>query len=113
MPPILARSGGERRTGQVERHRAQHGKAAFKHRGEALRVGAALDQDLVREQRSLADPGVAELLAWSGYDFVIIDLEGNPALPLSERRRKRSAISSPFTRMRPLVGFSRPAISFK
>ncbi len=29
---------------------------------------------------------------FTGRDFVIIDLEGNPALPLSERRRKRSAM---------------------
>ena len=27
---------------------------------------------------SLADPGVAELLAWSGYDFVVIDQEHGP-----------------------------------
>ncbi len=29
---------------------------------------------------------------FTGRDFVIIDLEGNPALPLSERRRRRSCL---------------------
>ena len=31
-------------------------------------------------------------MLWTGKDFVIIDFEGEPARPLSSRRRKRSAL---------------------
>ena len=59
-------------------------------------VGARFDAFLkhrlsVVRQRTHGDLHLGQML-YTGKDFVIIDFEGEPARPLTERRRKRSAL---------------------
>ena len=59
-------------------------------------VGARFDSFLkhrlsVARQRTHGDLHLGQML-YTGKDFVIIDFEGEPARPLTERRRKRSAL---------------------
>ncbi len=72
-------------------------------RGEAEQVLAAEEEILAHEQRILDQRGSATKIRihgdyhlgqalWTGKDFVILDFEGEPARPLSERKLKRSAL---------------------
>jgi len=59
-------------------------------------VGARFDSFLkhrlsVARQRTHGDLHLGQML-YTGKDFIIIDFEGEPARPLTERRRKRSAL---------------------
>ena len=74
-----------------------------KFRGEAAEVLAAEEQVLAQERRILdrrstamkirihGDYHLGQVL-YTGKDFVILDFEGEPARPLSERRLKRSSL---------------------
>ncbi|MGZ5552123.1 MAG: maltose alpha-D-glucosyltransferase [Chthoniobacterales bacterium] len=70
---------------------------------EAEQVLAAEDEILAHEQRILEQKSAAAKIRihgdyhlgqalWTGKDFVILDFEGEPARPLSERKLKRSAL---------------------
>ena len=72
-------------------------------RDEAAQVLAAEQQILASEQRHPRAPRVREQdpdsrrlssrqVLYTGKDFVILDFEGEPARPLSERKLKRSAL---------------------
>jgi maltose alpha-D-glucosyltransferase/alpha-amylase len=80
-------------------------------RDEAAQVLAAEDQILKQEQRILeqrfgaskirvhGDYHLGQVL-YTGKDFVILDFEGEPARPLSERKLKRSALRDVASMMR-------------
>ncbi|HMJ07323.1 MAG TPA: putative maltokinase, partial [Chthoniobacterales bacterium] len=72
-------------------------------RAEATEVLAAEEQILAQEQRILEQSSAAAKIRihgdyhlgqalYTGKDFVILDFEGEPARPLSERKLKRSAL---------------------
>jgi maltose alpha-D-glucosyltransferase/alpha-amylase len=56
------------------------------------RYRALLDARLVARRIRIHGDYHAGQVLWTGRDVVIIDFEGEPARPLSERRRKRSAL---------------------
>jgi maltose alpha-D-glucosyltransferase/alpha-amylase len=56
------------------------------------RYRALLDAKLTAHRIRVHGDFHAGQVLWTGRDVVIIDFEGEPARPLSERRRKRSAL---------------------
>ncbi len=90
-----------RKTFAVLQKKLPHLQETF--RAEAGEVLAAEEEILTREQRILEQKSAATKIRihgdyhlgqalWTGKDFVILDFEGEPARPLSERKLKRSAL---------------------
>jgi maltose alpha-D-glucosyltransferase / alpha-amylase len=84
----------DRRAGTIPEDARAAAARVLEHRGEVLERMRALVGEKMEAQRirTHGDYHLGQVL-YTGRDFVLIDFEGEPARPLTERRLKRSPVS--------------------